>query len=232
MSGDGKDKMHMQRLLTLAAVSLAAVAVSGCATAPRAGLTAENNTSLYSLHQPVVERTDYVFDVTSSGDRISDAELNRLDAWFDSIGLRYGDRLSVDEPGGYASEGARRDIARIAARYGILISEGAPVTAGDIQPGSVRIIASRAHAHVPDCPTWSDPGIVATTTTSSNYGCSINSNLAAMVADPDDLVLGREGSVNMSGATATRAIHTYRTRPATGSQALPSTTTSSSQGGN
>jgi pilus assembly protein CpaD len=112
-----------------------------------------------------------------------------------------------------------------------LLSDDAPVTEGSVQPGSIRVIASRSHASVPDCPTWSDPGIVSTTATSSNYGCAINSNLAAMVADPNDLVRGRQGSVDMSGSTATRAIHTYRTRPPTGSQPLPTTSTTTPQGG-
>lgn len=223
----------MQRLLILAAVSAAALAASGCATAPQGALTAENNTGLYSLHQPVVERTNYVFDVRPNGDGLSEEEQARLDAWFASIELRYGDRLSIDAPGGQpVSEGVARDVSRVAGHYGMLLSEGAPVTQGDIPPGSVRVIASRAHASVPDCPTWSDPGIVETTATSSNYGCALNSNLAAMIADPNDLVGGREGSVEGNTATATRAIRSYRTRPATNPQSLPTTsTTSGSSGG-
>ena len=222
----------MQRLLTLAAVSVAALAAAGCTTAPPGPLTAESNTGLYSLHQPVVERTDYVFDVEAGGDDLSQSEQARLDAWFASIQLRYGDRLSIDAPGGQmVSDGVARDVAHVAGRYGLLLSDGAPITQGDIPPGAVRVIASRAHASVPDCPTWNDRGMVTTTATSSNYGCAVNSNLAAMIADPNDLVLGREGSVEGNAATATRAIRSYRTRPATSQQALPATSTTSGSGG-
>ncbi len=221
----------MQRFLTLAAASAAALLASGCATAPRGALTAQNNTGLYSLHQPVVERTDYVFDVAATANGLSAAEQDRLDAWFASIQLRYGDRLSVDAPGGEVSPATAQDIARVAARYGLLVTPGAPITPGEISPGTVRVVASRAHASVPDCPTWSDPGIAAATTTSSNFGCAVNSNLAAMIADPNDLVVGREGGIDLSGSTASRAIHTYRSRPATGSQPLQSTTTTSGSGG-
>jgi len=219
--------MHMQRFLTLAAASAAALLASGCATAPQGALTAQNNTGLYSLHQPVVERTEYVFDVSAGYNGLSAAEQDRLDAWFASIQLRYGDRLSIDGPGGEAPQSAAQDVARVAARYGLLVDRAAPVTQGQIPAGTVRVIASRAHASVPGCPTWSDPGIVESTATSSNFGCAVNSNLAAMVADPNDLVVGREGNVDLSGATATRAINTYRTRPPTGSQPLPATNTGS-----
>src|SRR5690606_18540497 len=95
----GQDPTVMPRLLPLAAASAAALLASGCATAPRGALTAQNNTGLYSLHQPVVERTDYVFDVAATANGLSAAEQDRLDAWFASIQLRYGDRLSVDAPG-------------------------------------------------------------------------------------------------------------------------------------
>ena len=58
----GKDRT-MSRLITLAAVSALAL-TAGCAAQPRT-LTPANNTSLYSLHQPVVEHTNFVFDVAS-----------------------------------------------------------------------------------------------------------------------------------------------------------------------
>ena len=189
-------------------------------------LSAGNNPSLNSVHQPVVERTNFVFDVNAQGDRVSQAELERLAAWFESIELRYGDRLSVDDGGGY-SQGPRDDIARLLAEYGLPLEPGAPVTPGRVPQGFVRVVASRATATVPDCPTWaaSTNGIAPQQNTSSNYGCAINSNLAAMVANPEDLVQGRAGSSRGSGATAGRAIRVYREGQPTGRQGLTTTTT-------
>ena len=46
--------------------------------------------------------------------------------------------------------------------------------------------------------------------TSSNYGCAVNSNLAAMIADPTDLVLGQAGSVTGDADTSSKAIKVYR----------------------
>ncbi|HWT11183.1 MAG TPA: CpaD family pilus assembly lipoprotein [Allosphingosinicella sp.] len=218
----------MSRTLTLAAVAALGLGASGCAS-PTGGLTATNNPSVYSVHQPVVQHTNYVLDLTTSGDRVPQSELERLDGWLASIGASYGDRISIDEAEGYASEGARGDVARVAADHGLLLSDGAPILNGSVQPGTIRVIASRATASVPGCPNWGTPQLAASTHTSPNFGCSINSNLAAMIANPDDLVLGQDGSTTGSATTATRAIRTYRQRQPTGQQGLPATSTTGNQ---
>jgi pilus assembly protein CpaD len=137
--------------------------------------------------------------------------------------------VTIDEAPGYESDGARRDVAAVAARYGLLLVNGsAPVTAGAVQPGSLRIVASRATASVPGCPNWAPAELAASGNTSSNYGCATNANLAAMVANPTDLVHGQDGS--SSGAvTATRAIRSYRQSTPTGQGGLQQ---SSTTGGN
>ena len=220
----------MFRTKTLAAAALG-LAAAGCAAPHAEHLEALNNPSLYSVHQPVVQRTDFVFDVATDSSGVSAAEQARLDAWFQSIGLNYGDTVTLDEAAGYASPAARADIADVAGRYGLLLSEGAPVTTGEVQPGSVRVIASRATASVPDCPVFDSENVAPLQNTSANYGCATNSNLSAMVANPNDLVVGRGGSGQSNASTASRAIRTYRERTPTGQQPLASPSTTS-QGGN
>lgn len=221
----------MSRLTTFAAVSVLGLGAAACA--PTTGpLTAASNPSVYSVHQPVVQRTDFVLDVATAANGVSAAELDRLDGWFRSIGLRYGDNVSLDEGSGYAAPNARADVARVAARYGLLLADGAPVTAGAVPAGTIRVVASRSSAHVPNCPDW-DPsgnGMLAPQGLSSNYGCALNSNLAAMIANPDDLVVGRDASANGTGRTASRAIRVYRDGQPTGTQGLQQTSTT--QGGN
>jgi len=179
---------------------------------------------LDSAAQPVVQRTDYVMDLAAREDRLSPTERSRLNAWFGSLGIGYGDRIWVDEP--YGPTGARQDVARIAAEYGLLLSDGAPVTAGGVAPGTVRVIVSRSFAYVPGCPFGNDGR--GPSSTSANYGCSVNSNLAAMVADPSDLVLGHAGNGARDTGTAAKAIKVYRETPPTGAKGL---TQISSQGG-
>jgi pilus assembly protein CpaD len=218
----------MYRSLTFAAVAALGLGASACAPTT-GGLTAANNPSLYSVHQPVVQRTDFVIDLATDGDRLAPSEMERLDAWLASIDAGYGDRISVDEAQGYGSGGARQDVARIAAQYGLLLSDGAPVLNGRVEPGAIRVIASRSVASVPGCPAWRAAEVHQTGNTSPNYGCATNSNLAAMIADPEDLVLGQDGSTGGSATTASRAIRTYRERQPTGRQALPASSTSGHQ---
>jgi len=217
----------MSRLPTFAAVVALGLGASACAPVGR-DIGALNNPTLYSMHQPVVQRTDYVIDVATSGDRVLPAEQGRLRAWFASIGAAYGDRISIDEARGYESASVRTDIASVAADYGLLLSDGAPVLNGEVQPGTVRVIASRATASVSDCPEWGEDQFTPTVNTSSNFGCATNGNLAAMIANPEDLIHGQQGSVT-GASTAGRAIRVYRDRTPTGTRPLEATTTS---GGN
>jgi pilus assembly protein CpaD len=225
---DRKDGSTMSRFTRLAAVSALALAAGACTTQPQA-LSAAHNFSLNSVHQPIVEHTNFVFDAASGRDGLSSVEQDRLAAWFGSIDVRYGDRVSIDEPRGYESPRARADVARVAAQFGLLLDgAAAPVTEGELRPGTIRIVAGRASAHVDGCPEWSDPGIESQVRTSTNYGCSVNSNFAAMVANPDDLVHGREGSGRDSAMVAGRAIRVFRERQPSGHDPLPTTTTTRS----
>lgn len=215
----------------LAALALLGLAAGACApVGSQHVLTASHNPSLYSVNQPVVQRTDYVFDLATTGDSVPASEQARLRAWFDGLGLSYGDRVAIDE-GPYPGAGVARDIGAVAGQYGLLLSESAPVTAGEIRPGSVRVVVSRSTAHVPGCPNWNQPNRSGSSVlTSPNFGCAINSNLAAMIADPNDLVLGQRGSLAGSGDVATKAIRTHRNAEPTGAGGLQDASTT--QGGN
>lgn len=195
-----------------------ALALSACGTV---------NRGMESVHQPVVQRTDYVIDLASAGDRLAPGERERLDGWFRSIGLSYGDRVSVDDP--YGSYGVRRDVDALLNRRGMASIGNAPVTAGAVPPGSVRVVVSRATASVPGCPDWSrpsSPDFVGSTM--SNFGCANNAALAAMVADPMDLVQGREAGPAVDPAVSGKAIRVYRDTAPTGTKGLKNENTSKS----
>ena len=217
----------MRRLTSLTAISVLALGLGACTSNSSGPLTAANNPSLYSVHQPIVQHTNFVLDLDASGDSLSASERSRLVGWFEGIELRYGDRIYVEEARDYPSPGARGDVGRVLGEYGMLLQSGAPITNGNVAPGTVRVVASRATASVPNCPNWSEQQIAPSANTSANYGCAVNSNMAAMVADPNDLVRGRQGSVDSSGSTASRAVRVYRERQPTGTQPLPATSTSS-----
>lgn len=193
-----------------AALALATVALGGCA-----GMTAKNNNMIESIHQPVVERTHYTLDLASGPGGPSLPEQRRLAGWFEAMNLRYGDRLSIDDP--LASGATRAAVEAVAARYGILLSDDAPITAGYVNAGTVRVIVSRSIASVPGCPDWSkNSEFSLMNETSTNYGCAVNGNLAAMVANPDDLVRGSTTTGDTVVMSSNKAIDAYRQAPPTG----------------
>lgn len=201
-----------RRATGLAIAIAAGLALSGCGGMP-------TNRSLYSTNQPVVERNNYTFDVATGGGGLTYMEQRRLAGWFEAMELRYGDRIAVDDP--LQSSSTRAAVEALASRYGILLSETAPATPGYINAGTARVVLTRSTASVPNCPNWSKKSDVnLMNATSSNYGCATNGNLAAMVADPEDLVRGATATGNTVVMSANKAIQTYREKPATGAQDL------------
>ncbi|HVF94813.1 MAG TPA: CpaD family pilus assembly protein [Sphingomonas sp.] len=174
------------------------------------------NRGLESVHQPVVSRSDYAIDLAVAGGRLAAGERQRLGGWMDSMQVSFGDRVAIDDP---ASDGvaARRDVAAVVAGYGLLLSTDAPITAAAVTPGTIRVVISRMRASVPGCPDWSrNASTEFNSNTSSNQGCAINSNLAAMVARPEDLVHGQSVQPGSDPTISTKAIGAYRKAIPTG----------------
>jgi pilus assembly protein CpaD len=201
--------MIKMRTMTIgAALLLPALSIAGCA--------GTQNRGLESVHQPVVSQTRYVFDVATSGDGLAPGEQPRLAGWMASLRLGYGDTVAVEDAGPYGT-GVRDAVAVETERYGLLLSGDLPPSETPPQPGTARIVVTRMTARVPGCPDYSrvrSPEFESNT--SSNQGCAINSNIAAMVASPGDLVRGQTARAITDQATANRAIDIYRKATPTG----------------
>jgi pilus assembly protein CpaD len=184
------------------------------------------NRSLDSLRQPVVESQNYTLDLAAGPNGLPVPEQRRLAEWFDSLDIGYGDRIGIDDS--TASVPVRQDVAKVAARYSLLVSDGAPVTQGYVPAGNVRIVVTRSRASVPGCPDWTgrrpDFGV---NTTAKGFGCSINGNLAAMIADPQQLLHGATGTGETVIMSSTKAIQTYREAKPSGAGGLPTVSTES-----
>ena len=170
----------MKRNARLAAAMLTSALVlglGGCA-AP------DFNRSLYSLNQPVVERTHYTLDVAAGPGGLPIPEQRRLAGWFEALDLDYGDRVAVE--------------------------------ADTASPATI--------AAVPTCPNWTDDGDGNfANATSRNYGCATNSNYAAMVANPEDLVRGQSSRGGSSVNGSNRAIEAYRSGGSPSASSAPAT---------
>jgi len=192
--------------------------------------TADMNRSLESVHQPILQRNNFVFDVsTLPGGGLSASEQRRLLGWLEAMDLGYGDRVSIDDP--VDSDQTRSAVEGIVGRLGMLLADAAPVTEGAVAAETARIIVMRIQASVPGCPDWSakiDTKI--TNATSPGYGCAINSNMAAMVANKEDLVRGARGTGATVILSNNKAIKAFRDAPTTGASGLKEV--SSKSGGN
>ncbi|KQN36593.1 pilus assembly protein CpaD [Sphingomonas sp. Leaf407] len=185
-----------------------ALALSG--TALLAGCSGTPNRGVESVHQPVVSRAAYAMDLAAGPAGLATGERARLAGWLDTMRLRYGDEVGVDA-GGSADPAVRADVAAEAARHGLLLADMVPPVAGVIEPGTVRVVVSRMTAAVPGCPDTSrlsQPNYGAHT--SSDFGCAVNTNLAAMVAAPGDLVRGQRDMGTTDTITGTKAIGALR----------------------
>ena len=191
------------RIVSMALITALGLSVTAC------GSTTANR-SVYSERQPVVTKSNFVMDLSAGNGGLSASEQNRLSGWFDALELGYGDRVSIDDPNYSASAGAKAAVENIVASYGLLIGETAPVTEGNISPGLMRVVVTRSSASVPGCPDYSHRSHTDfQARTSANYGCGTNSTLAAMIANPEDLVRG-EAADGEDQTHASKAIRAYR----------------------
>lgn len=205
-----------KRLAAAAGALALATLAAGCSS------SAPGNTSLYSVHQPVVERSTHTLDLATAGDSLPPNEQRRLADWFAALELGYGDRVAVDDA--LRSDQVRAQVRALAARHGVLLSDAAPQTPGRLDPGNVRIIVGRSTAHVPGCPDWSDKSASNLgNATSPDFGCAVNSNFAAMVADPEHLLRGASGTGETVVMSGSKAIASWRDQIPTGAGGLPQT---------
>lgn len=190
-------------------VSTALVTALGLSVAACGANTA--NRSVNSERQPVVTRTHFVLDVNTAGSgSLPSGELRRLAGWMDALDLGYGDRISIDDPSYNAGASARGAVEALAAQKGLLISDVAQVTEGNVPSGAMRVVVSRSTAAVPGCPDWSNRSHTDfQARTSENYGCGVNSTMAAMIANPEDLVRGQSAD-GEDQSEASKAIRAYR----------------------
>ena len=193
------------RTAIVMALGLSLAACGGIAT----------NRQLDSIHQPVVSHASYSLDVNVSSNGLASGEARRLGDWLSAMDLRYGDRVSLEDP--LTSDQTRAEVAAAVSHFGLLLSRETTMTAGYVNAGTARVVIMRASATVPHCPDWSGGNESnPNNATSANYGCAVNSNLAAMIANPDDLIKGSKSDGGSSPQRTDRAINALYGTPASG----------------
>ncbi|WP_119420722.1 CpaD family pilus assembly lipoprotein [Desertibaculum subflavum] len=101
----------------------------------------------------------------------------------------------------------RQIVAGAAPRRPITV---APIADGRLAAGSAMVVIGRYIVSTPSCPNWRKPsGTDSANQPSSNIGCANETNLGLMVADPADLVVGRELD-NAEAEAMNHGIRRYR----------------------
>jgi pilus assembly protein CpaD len=192
----------------LVAAGLAS-AVAGCAnTPPKQPLRPERTSEMpNAIEVSLTHRTLAVhFDPGDTAPRPKDvAALNVLMATGD---VSPGDTVRIERATGPLADLRARGLANALARQGLRPTVAA---AGGAPDGELHLVVEHATATVPDCPNWTKPpGNPLDNSVHSDFGCATAIDLAAMVADPRDLVEGRP-LAPVVGDAAIWPINRYRT---------------------
>lgn len=152
-------------------------------------------------------------------------QLAELDRFLAALPEPEGARIFIDaDPAVVGRELAARRVAllqRHLAQHGL---SAAPMmrdpAAAPLSPDPRRatVYVGRFVATAPACPDWRKPTAADyTNTTSSNFGCATAVNFSQMLADPGDLLRGREMGP-ADGERAARAVRRYREGGGNGDQ--------------
>lgn len=169
------------------------------------------------LERSIVTMVRLAHPVTSEQNGTADLSqdsLANLESFTTANDVGYGDVILFDQ-------GADVPTERIDAltawflKQGVTVGENSGVFGAMPAVGSVMVYVERYTVTTPDCQRWSE-----TSTSNPNnapsqpFGCASQSNLAAMVANPRDLVTGERVGANPD--TTRKSVKAYRLKPTGG----------------
>lgn len=125
-------------------------------------------------------------------DRLNPTEAARLGAFIRDQNVGYGDQILLVGGDGVLAQRRQEAIAAVFARSGLRVVRDVQIEGVSPAPNELRVVVSRHVVTPPACPNWSkraddDFG----NTVNSNFGCTTQTNLGLMVADPGDLLAGQ-----------------------------------------
>lgn len=195
------------RLLYTSLAMSASILLGACS--PQASYTngaelERNTVTMVRIAHPVIAEQD-------GGADLSDFSLGNLTHFTSTNGVGYGDVILFD-PGADVSDARIEALSNWFTKLGVTVGEMNGIFGAMPMPGAVTVYVERHVVKAPDCQRWSE-----TSTSNPNnapgqpFGCVSQSNLAAMIANPRDLVTGESGGT--SPDSATKAVKTNRIAP-------------------
>jgi pilus assembly protein CpaD len=201
------------RLRDLAAIATGLALLVGCAPTTEQWQPAVSEAQ--KTNKVEFSRLAHTVHFAPGAASLTPGETTRLAGFLDDSDIIYGDRLYLQmAPDDGLSQKRQAAIRRALARRGVLLST-VPATAGAVGErlllgDEMTVAVERYTVTPPNCPDWTKPsGSDPTNSVSSNFGCATATNLGLMVAQPRDLLVGRQPGA-ADPQRALYAIQNYR----------------------
>lgn len=166
-----------------------------------------NIVTMVRLAHPVSAEQDGAID-------LSQDSLANLESFTTTNEVGYGDVILFDQ-GADVPAGRIDALAAWFLRQGVTVGENNGVFGAMPSAGSVMVYVERYTVTAPDCQRWSETSVSNPNNAPGQpFGCTSQSNLAAMVANPRDLVTGERAGANPDATR--KAVKAYRLKPVGG----------------
>jgi pilus assembly protein CpaD len=180
--------MKLDALFRAAAI-LSVLVAGSCSVANDGTSISEDG----ARNHPIAVEPDYrelKVQFAGGGDGMTPDDAAKFDAFLSDYRVHGNGSLGISVPNGAPSHAAITFFAERAAATGIS-RDKILVSTHDVANGDYRVDVSYISysAHPADCGDWSEnEAFSADNLTPKNFGCSVQHNIAAMVADPRDLL--------------------------------------------
>jgi len=180
----------------------------------------EDWSSIPEMRKPVASRAFYTHDVLfgPSEVTVNDSEGKRLKEFVDNAHIGETDKVYLVSGDNRFGKLRTQAIGALLAASNIKIASLPGRVGIGVPPGdAISVVISRYVVTLPACPDWTSERFTYNNVPTSNWGCANAVNLGRMVANPGDLVRGRDPG-SFDGEYATRSIDLYRkgeTKPLT-----------------
>jgi pilus assembly protein CpaD len=196
----------------LISAALACAALAACSGNPRRSIPAEDPSGYQLKQEPHLQVTEYRQDVQflPGSATVAPGSEQALRNFFSGIGS--GDRVYVvagaPDRSGLAARRSRAVATLLASRR---IQSEARLADEELLPAdAVAVVAKRTVVALPECPNWSQPPNQGyENQPMSNWSCATAVNFGMMLADPNDLVRGRDPGP-ADGEAVARSVENYR----------------------
>jgi pilus assembly protein CpaD len=186
------------KISTIGASLILLATVSACATKNN-GM--RDNAGAEPIHKANVSFEETSHPIRFENGKLSASEDASLAAFAAASGLSYADRLTLRVSEANMAADYRHALNTVLGRFGLAV--GNVEAATGLPSGIAMLAVSRPTVTLPDCGVHDGPHTFNVNNENmSNYGCAVRSNLAAMVANPADLISGNRLDGQPANVTA------------------------------